>query len=194
MPLLHAFLRMQNKIVLYALHTVMNKFVCCLALLLLTFIPATIAQNEVNYVVYANIVYRFTKYINWPDDKKSGDFVIGVVGNSPLYDELKSYVVNKRVGNQKIILRRFSTSAKAYNCHILFISEDAERNLKKIVSTTEGTPTLLVSEGNELTQKGSCINFNVEDEHLKLEMNKINIEERNLNVASELMSLCVIVK
>ena len=42
------------------------------------------AQNV--YAVHANIIYRFTKYINWPDDRKTGDFVIGVVGDTPLYD------------------------------------------------------------------------------------------------------------
>lgn len=149
-------------------------------------------QGEVNYAVHANIIYRFTKYINWPNDKKTGDFVIGIVGTSPLYNELKSFVSNKTVGNQRIVLRQFSAAASEYNCHILFISEDAGRSLKRIVAVTEGASTLIVSEGNELTRRGACINFNVVDEHLKLEINKTNIEQRNLNIANELLSLAVV--
>ena len=170
------------------------KLICCLTLLQVLFIPCTGAQNDVNHVVYANIIYRFTKYINWPEDKKAGNFVIGVVGNTPLYDELKNFVASKTVGNQKIVLRQYSSSSSDYNCHILFIGESATRSLKKVVAATEGTSTLLVSEGLGLARKGSCINFSLEDEHLKLEINKNNIEKRNLNIASELLSLGVVVK
>ena len=171
----------------------MHKLACVLLLLIILLIPAR-AQNEVNYAVHANIIYRFTKYIKWPSDKKTGDFVIGIVGNSPLYDELKSYVVNKTVGTQRIVLRMFSSSSSTYNCHILFISENAGRSLKRIKLATEGTPTLLVSEGDGLAIKGSCINFIVVDEHLKLEINKNNIEEKDLSIASDLLSLGILVK
>ena len=172
----------------------MIKLICCLALLQVLFIPCTAAQKDVNHVVYANIIYRFTKYINWPDNRKSGDFVIGVVGNTPLYDELKSFVANKTVGSQKIVLRQYSSSANTFDCHILFIGEGASRSLKKLVVVTEGTSTLLVSEGTGLASKGSCINFGLEDEHLRLEINKNNIEARKLNIASELLSLAIAVK
>ena len=152
------------------------------------------AQQNDNYALYANIIYRVTKYINWPDDKKSGDFVIGIVGDSPLYDEIKSFTTNKTVGNQKIVIKTFSSSSSSYNCQILFISENESRSLKKIAKVTGGTPTLLISEFTGLANKGSCINFIIVDEHLKLEINKNNIEQRNLDVASEFLVLGTIVK
>src|SRR5690349_1613319 len=71
------------------------------------------AQDK-NYAVYANIIYRFTKYIDWPGSKKTGDFVIGIVGDSPLYDDLKSFIANKTVGDRKIVVARLSPSAGSY--------------------------------------------------------------------------------
>jgi len=165
-----------------------------LNLFLLLNIDKTQAQQNDNYALYANIIYRVTKYINWPEDKKSGDFVIGIVGDSPLYDEIKSFTANKTVGNQKIVIKTFSSSASSYNCQILFISEDESRSLKKIVIVTDGTSTLLMSESYGLASKGSCINFIIVAEHLKLEINKNNIEQRNLKVASEFLTLGTIVK
>jgi hypothetical protein len=82
------------------------------------------AQQGTDYAIHANIIYRFTKYINWPEDKKSGDFVIGIIGDSPLYNELQRFLVNKTAGNQKIVVKKMSPGAPAYNCHILFICED----------------------------------------------------------------------
>ena len=64
------------------------------------------AQQNTNNALYSNIIYRFTKYINWPPDKKSGDFMIGIVGDSLLYDDLKTFTLKKSVGDQKKYIKK----------------------------------------------------------------------------------------
>ncbi|MEO6734208.1 MAG: YfiR family protein [Ferruginibacter sp.] len=152
------------------------------------------AQQDLSYAVHANIIYRFTKYIEWPAVYNTGDFIIGIIGNTPLYEELDEFVKSKAIGNRKISVRKMSASAKKYNCHILFIGDDAGKSLQKIVNITKGSPVLIVSEINAAASKGSCINFVVADERLKLEINKTNIESRDLNVASELLRLGTLVR
>jgi hypothetical protein len=152
------------------------------------------AQDETDYAVHANIIYHFTKYIDWPEDKKSGNFIIGVMGNSHIYEELKKNIADKMVDHQKIVIKTFSSSASSFNCHILYIGDDESGNIKKIAAKTAGTPTLLVSESEGLARKGSCINFVIVSDRLKLEINITSIEQRNLDVASELLLLGKIVK
>jgi len=146
-----------------------------------------------NYKVHANIIYRFTKYIDWPDNTQSGEFVIGIVGESPLFLELSALTRGKKVGNQQIVVKYFSPDASSYNAHILFVSESQSGSLKKIAGVTQEHPTLIVSERNNLINKGSCINLIVIGEQLKLEFGKSNIERRNLKVASELLKLGAVV-
>lgn len=155
---------------------------------------ALLAQDELDYSVHANIIYHFTKYVNWPAYKKTGDFVIGIVGETPLYDELKKAVANKQVGNQNIVVKRLSSSATSFNCQLLFISSEASGSMKKIVSTTVSQPILLVTESKGLAQKGSCINFIIVSDKIKLEINKNNIQQRGLEIASELLQLGIQVK
>jgi YfiR/HmsC-like len=162
--------------------------------LLLLALGKTQAQQGRNYAIYANIIYRFTKYINWPEDKKTGDFTIGIIGDSPLYGELSNFTANKSVGSQRIVVKRISAPATYGNCQILFVCEDESGSLKKIAALTAGSPVLLLSESDGLAHKGSCINFIVIDEHLKLEINKNNIGQRNLGIASELLSLGILVQ
>ncbi len=152
------------------------------------------AQHSTNYTLYSNIIYRLTKYVDWPGDKKSGDFIIGIVGDSPLYDELKGFTANKWVGNQKITVTKFTSAATFFSCHILYINDDKSSSIKKIVAATKGASILIVSESDGLARKGSCINFIIVDERLKLEINKANIEDRHLDIASELLSLGTIIK
>jgi hypothetical protein len=172
----------------------LQKKLALIGIFLLIIIPVIQAQTVVDYAVHANIIYRCTKYIDWPDDKKTGDFIIGIVGNSPLYNELKTFTANKTVGNQKIIIKNFSSSSASFNCHILFIDEDESGSVKRIAAQTEGTSTLIFSESEGLAHKGSCINFIIVDDHLKLEINKSNIIKRNLGIASDLLSLGILVK
>jgi hypothetical protein len=152
------------------------------------------AQHETDYRIQANIIYRFTKYIDWPANKKAGDFIIGIVGDSPLYDELKSLSANKTAGNRKIVVIKMSPTASSYNCNILFITEEESSGLKRIAVLTAEAAILIISESDGLARKGSCINFVTVDERLKLEINKENIEQRNLKIASELLELGTIIK
>ncbi|MDP9079643.1 MAG: YfiR family protein [Bacteroidota bacterium] len=146
-----------------------------------------------DYKVHANIIYRFTKYLQWPENRPSGDFVIGIVGDSPLYEELGALTVNRFVGNLRIVVKKLSASAASYSCQILFISQDESRSLKRIALLTANQPMLLITEENGLAKKGSCINFIIVDDRLKLEINKNNVLSRNLNIASDLLKLATII-
>jgi hypothetical protein len=151
-------------------------------------------QPTMDYAVHANIIYHFTKYIDWPPAQKSGDFVIGVVGDSPLYDALKKAVSLKTAGQQRIVVKRLSPSLASFDCQILFVTAGHSSSLKKIISRSAGVPMLIVSEEEGLASRGSCINFVIVADRLKLEINKTSIEERNMSIASELLKLGKIVK
>jgi hypothetical protein len=162
-------------------------------LFLFPFINAK-AQRGVDYAVHANIIYHFTKYIEWPESRRSGDFIIGIIGESPLTDELKKTIANKTARNQKIVVKRISTSQSLNDCHIIFISAEESGSLKKIAAKTAGMSVLLVTEDEGMAQGGSCINFVIVADRLKLEINKNNIDKHSLSIASELLQLGKIVK
>ncbi len=162
-------------------------------ILLLGFAGHCVAQQVTDYKVQANIIYRFTKYIEWPENKNGGDFVIGIIGDTPLYDELSTLTINKSIGNQRIVIKKLRANAASYNCQMLFISQEESSGLKRIALLTGDQPVLLITEDHGLAKKGSCINFIIVDDRLKLEINKNNILSRNLNVASELLMLATII-
>ena len=152
------------------------------------------AQPPIDYAVHANIIYHFTKYIDWPNDRKSGDFVIGVIGNMPLEKELKKISAYKTAGNRKIVVERFSASQSSYDCHILFVGESEKASIEIIAARTSNQATLLVSELQDGAQRGASINFLLVSERLKLEININNIKHRHLNIANELVRLGTVVK
>jgi hypothetical protein len=166
----------------------MNKLIMLLPVFLVFGFVKPRAQGS-NYAVQSNIIFRFTKYIEWPAAKKTGDFVIGIVGDSPLEEVLRNFTTNKSAGNQKIVVKSFSSNLETYDCHILFIGEEEEDSIRKITLRTARAPILIVTESDERSPGGSCINFSVVSDHLQLYINKKNIDGRNMGIASELLQL-----
>ena len=60
-------------------------------------------SEEANAKIKAIYIYNFTKYIEWPETYREGNFVVGVLGTSvPLVNELNKMATSKTVGTQKI--------------------------------------------------------------------------------------------
>lgn len=162
---------------------------CIIFILLSFFISIVVNAQEVNYKVHALFIYHFTKHIDWPDNKKTGDFLIGVLGNSPIMAELESLAATKKVGSQNIVIKKITSEAEVSNCHIAFISAGKSGSLEEVLGTVGSKPVLIVTEKNGLGKKGACLNFIIQDDKLKFEINKQSIEAKKLKISGDLIKL-----
>src|SRR3989304_3319279 len=103
--------------------------------------------NASNAKLKASYIYNFTKYINWPDKYKEGNFVIGVLGTSTFYNDLTALLSTKTVGSQKFEIKSF-TSAESVSgiCHILFVPVENSSMLPDVLKKMKGKSTLIVTE------------------------------------------------
>ena len=152
-------------------------------------------SEETNARIKSIYIYNFTKYIDWPENYKEGTFVIGFIGtNSALFGELSKMASSKKVGNQAIEIKNVSSLDDNSKFNIIFILSDNSGQLTEVITKTKGKSTLIVTEKPGLAEKGSAINFIVEDNKQKIELNKANIEKYKLKVASTLVSMSKEVK
>lgn len=161
-------------------------------LLFFLFFSSNSSAQQTDYKSYTLFVYNFIKYIEWPKAQKGGDFIIIVLGNSPVVNELKNLAATKKAHGQNIVVKQISTLDEIGNCQLLYIASSKSSSLKDIVEKTKNNSTLLIAEREGLAKKGAAINFvTLEDEGdlLKFEVNKKNIESRNLKIPGALMKL-----
>jgi len=162
---------------------------------LTAFSPANKAPNvDTNAKIKAVFLYNFTKYIEWPEASKSGEFTIGILGeNETLYKELEKMSKVKKVANQTFSIKNYESISDLNVPHILYIPADSTEILSKAVERLKGKSTLIVTEKPGMAKKGSTINFVIVGSRQKFELNKANAKKHNLKVASTLEKLAVLV-
>ncbi|MES2769095.1 MAG: YfiR family protein [Bdellovibrionota bacterium] len=145
--------------------------------------------------VQAAFIYQFTNYIEWPESKKeeSADFNITVLGNSSIFQHLSEISKNKKIRDKKINLHQAQSLADLKDSQLVILVFTEEKILTSLVKKTKGSSTLIISKEKGFAEKGSMINFFLEDGKLRFEMNRERIESEKLKVSSQLLKLAKLI-
>jgi len=150
-------------------------------------------DDNTNAHIKATFIYNFTKYIEWPAASKKGNFIIGVLGNTPLFSELINMKQTTTRGNQPFEISKFSSVGAITQCHMLFIAKVKSGEIANVIAKMKGKNTLIISEKDGLIQKGSGINFVVKNNKQGFELNKGSIKSQGLSVSSNLIAFATLV-
>jgi hypothetical protein len=151
-------------------------------------------QSETEeYNLKAAFIYNFTKYVEWQKPVNEKEFVIGVLGDSPITKLLEDIARSKTVNSKKIVIHRFNDSDDLGNCHILFIPRSSSPALSSILSKVKGKGTLTVGERDGLGKAGTAMNFIILDNRIRIEANTKILDSEGLKVSSQLMKLAILV-
>jgi hypothetical protein len=139
----------------------------------------------------AIFIYNFTRMIEWPEDYKTGDFIIGIYGSSELLNELKPYISSKLVGSQPIKTVQFNNASEIAKCQILFIGYPKTKELPAITAKLGNSSTLIISEKKGALEAGATINFVMVEDKLKFELKAINATKYGIKIHSKLETMAL---
>lgn len=159
-----------------------------LLLLFVCSMPLARGQDEKFKALF---MYNFTKYLEWPGAKKSGNFRIAVLGNSPIISELQTIATKKTVENQKIEVVKLNEIGAAVDCHILFIPAGRSYNVEEIKSKLAGKAVVIITDSPGAAKDFSGINYVKQDGKQSFEINKKHLDSQGVMVNSNLISLGV---
>ncbi len=152
-------------------------------------------QNfDTNAKIKAVFLYNFTRYFEWPSAKKTGNFIIHVVGkNEALMKELTKMAESKTVGNQKmevINTPEFDPKAKP---HMLFLLPDVSKSLSDATSKLKGKGALIIAENKDAAKSGAAINFVIIENKQKFEYSKNSAVKAGLKTSEDFKALAIAV-
>ena len=130
-------------------------------------------------------------YLEFDLPNPNSDFVIGVLSDDDTYKTMLNWYDGKTYrGSHTIDVKRIKTAddmSGFYN--LIFVTPDSKTEHPAVVKKLEGTTTLLLSAGKELSGKGSVINFIVEGGRLNFEISKKQAEAHKIKISSSLLAM-----
>lgn len=151
------------------------------------------AQDRPVHEVYSMMMVNFVKYVQWPNQASGGEFVIGVVGNTEIYNTLNAWHGGKERGGKTYVIKKFNSSADLSECDVVYIDRSKSGEFEAISNKVKGKNTLIITDKAGLGEKGSAINFRTIDNKLKFELNQKAVEASNLKVSSALSSMAIVI-
>ncbi len=169
----------------------------CLAVLthwlVTTALHAQVRPTE--YQVKAAYLFNFAKFVKWPASASSDkEFDICVLGNDPFGDALKKTVAGERIEGKPVVVRKTTSAADASNCRIVFVSESESGRMGSIVSALSRSPVLTVSDADGFVDHRGMIQFVMDNDRVRFQVNLSSAEKAGLALSSELLKVATAVK
>ena len=153
-------------------------------------------QRPSEYQVEAAYLYNFSRFVEWPakGTNAPGSFTICVLGEDPFGHALDATIAGEAIGNQRVIARRISSPQMSADCQILFISSSEANRLNKIIEALDKNAILTVSDIPQFSQHRGMIQFVLEENRIRFEVNLTATQRAGLTLSSDLLKVATVVR
>jgi YfiR/HmsC-like len=144
------------------------------------------------YQLKAIYLFNFGKFVTWPAEATAGkndSFAVCVLGRDPFGTILDSTFAGETLENKRVLLRRIPHPQDARDCRILFISSTEDKHLKEILVALANGGVLTVSDMPNFVRRGGMIQFTLEGEKIRFEINLASAKSARLVLSSELLKV-----
>jgi len=145
--------------------------------------------------VQAAFIYKFIQFIEWPPEieNASNKFKIGVYGESNMQELLQTFS-GEKVNRRLLEIHSIENLDHIKECHILFISPSEASKLNEIFETLKDSSVLTISRMEGFAQKGGMINFFVNKERVRFEINPESAKKAGLKISSKLLKVSKVIR
>lgn len=146
--------------------------------------------------IKADTLLNMARYIEWPPGVFVGSnspVMLGIYGKTPLVEEVKKQVKERRVNGRPILVRQFSWPAPP-NCNVLYIAETEKLHVSGILRKLQYTSVLTISELEDFISQGGMVHFALEDRKVHFNINMGAATNAELRVSSRLLNVADSVK
>jgi hypothetical protein len=149
------------------------------------------------YQVKAAYLYNFGRFVQWPAEVAANNdsgFTICVLGQDPFGPVLDSTLAGESINGKPVVTRRLSKPQEAADCRILFINSTEQKHLREIFVALDKEAILTVSDMRDFSRRGGMIQFVLDGERVRFEVNLANAENARLTLSSELLKVATVVR
>lgn len=144
------------------------------------------------YQVKAAFLYNFAKFVTWPADAfpdAGSPFYVCVLGDDPFGPALDQTLEGETLRGRRLEIRRLRRPAGSLPCHILFVAKSEGPSFDAALARVDPNRTLTVGEAPRFLRAGGLINFVLDGNRVRFEINTAAARRSQLRISSKLMRL-----
>jgi hypothetical protein len=160
-------------------------------------VAAAEALSAKEHQVKAAFIYNFAKFVEWPAgsfESTNSPLVIGVVGKSPISAALEATVKDRKINGRAIIVKGVETLAVARETHLLCFPASEDNRMNGLLPELAGSSVLTIGESGAFASTGGMINFIMEGDKFRFDINMSAAEKAGLKVSAQLQKLAKTVR
>ena len=147
--------------------------------------------EPLEYAVKAAYLTKFGIYVDWPDLPAANSPInLCVTGEDPFGKALDTAAAGQQMSGRPIAVRRLKTATRESGCQIVYVG-GSEPTASQAIDALRGSSVLTVSDARD---SGAVINFVIQDNRVRFEIDAAAAERNNLVLSSKLLALAVNVK
>jgi len=163
-------------------------------------IPSAAGGQEYSvdeYKLKAAMLYHLTQFVEWPDSSYPGrnaPILLCIVGQDPFANSLTATIPRESDNGRPVLIRHLQSDTEFRGCHILYISSSERKTATHIFSALNGSSILTVGEMAQFAARGGIIQFSLQDQHVRFDINLDAASRAGLKISSKLLALAQIVR
>ena len=148
------------------------------------------------YEVEAAYLSNFGRFVEWPARAGSPNdpFYVCVLGQDPFGPLLDASLKGENIGGAPMVAKRLSGPEDAAACRILFVSTSKTSQLSATLSALGTSNILTVSDIPGFAKRGGMIQFVLEGNRVRFEINLAAAQRAGLTLSSELLKVAVSIR
>jgi hypothetical protein len=153
------------------------------------------SPRPTEYQVKAAYLANFAKFVEWPPGAVTDDkpIPICVLGQDPFGPVLDAALSGESVDRHPLVARRISAMSDVDGCRIVFVSSN-ETMAGAVVAAAERASVLTVSDMPGFLKQGGMIEFVLDANRVRFEINLAAARTAGLNLSSELLRVAMAVR
>jgi hypothetical protein len=148
------------------------------------------------YQVKAACLLNFVQFIEWPATAfaESGTpITVGVLGDDPFGEALEQTFQDESIHGRKVVVKRSRQIEDLKTCHLVFISKSEKDHLAETLASLRETDIVTVGELDGFATRGGIVNFFIDHNKVRFEINADAAQRKGLKVSSQLLKRAKIV-
>ncbi len=139
----------------------------------------------------AAFVYKFTRFIEWPDEGRGCPEVatVAVLGDDAPVAELREAVAGRRSQGREVQIVRVHDVADIKACSLVWVATREASQPERLLRKLRGVPVVVVSDAPGFARRGGTIGLVMEDGRIAFEINVGAASAARIQISSRLLTL-----